>query len=75
MSALFTGRYRELLLDLLRLPSVNPLETGSADPPSRLPELLERYAAAAASAERSGEIVTPGGNHRPGFRRLKGRTG
>ncbi|MFJ2842795.1 M20/M25/M40 family metallo-hydrolase [Streptomyces griseofuscus] len=48
MSALFTGRYRELLLDLLRLPSVNPLETGPADPPSRLPELLERYAAAAA---------------------------
>ncbi|GLX54163.1 hypothetical protein Shyhy01_71120 [Streptomyces hygroscopicus subsp. hygroscopicus] len=48
MSALFTGRYRDLLLDLLRLPSVNPLEAGPQDPPSLLPRLLERYAAAAA---------------------------
>ncbi|MGZ0204097.1 M20/M25/M40 family metallo-hydrolase [Streptomyces sp. RM1] len=50
MSALFTDRHRELLLDLLRLPSVNPLEAGPEDPPSRLPEALARYAAAAARA-------------------------
>ncbi|WP_338894741.1 M20/M25/M40 family metallo-hydrolase [Streptomyces sp. TG1A-60] len=50
MSALFTGRHRELLLDLLRLPSVNPLEAGPDDPPSRLPEILQLYATAAAEA-------------------------
>ena len=50
MSGLFTGRHRELLLDLLRLPSVNPLEAGPDDPPSRLPEILQRYATAAAEA-------------------------
>ncbi|MFF0461870.1 M20/M25/M40 family metallo-hydrolase [Streptomyces mexicanus] len=50
MSALFTGRYQELLLDLLGLPSVNPLEAGEDDPPSRLPDVLERYAAAAAES-------------------------
>ncbi|MCN9242337.1 M20/M25/M40 family metallo-hydrolase [Streptomyces sp. RY43-2] len=50
MSGLFTGRYRALLLDLLRLPSVNPLEAGPDDPPSRLPRILERYATVAADA-------------------------
>ncbi|NGO44686.1 M20/M25/M40 family metallo-hydrolase [Streptomyces ureilyticus] len=50
MSDLFTGRHRKLLLDLLRLPSVNPLEAGPDDPPSRLPEILQRYATAAAEA-------------------------
>ncbi|HET9381536.1 MAG TPA: M20/M25/M40 family metallo-hydrolase, partial [Streptomyces sp.] len=50
MTALFTGPYRKLLLDLLDMPSVNPLETGPDDPPSRLPDVLQRYAAAAADA-------------------------
>ncbi|MFH8934053.1 M20/M25/M40 family metallo-hydrolase [Streptomyces griseosporeus] len=50
MNALFSDRDQALLLDLLRLPSVNPLEAGPDDPPSRLPELLDRYAAAAAEA-------------------------
>ncbi|MGW1752091.1 M20/M25/M40 family metallo-hydrolase [Streptomyces sp. NPDC002092] len=48
MTVLFTDQYQKLLLDLLRLPSVNPLEAGPDDPPSRLPDLLDRYAAAAA---------------------------
>ncbi|MEU2925976.1 M20/M25/M40 family metallo-hydrolase [Streptomyces sp. NPDC007251] len=50
MTPLFTDRDRNLLLDLLRLPSVNPLEAGPDDPPSQLPGILERYAAAAAEA-------------------------
>ncbi|MGV9628521.1 M20/M25/M40 family metallo-hydrolase [Streptomyces sp. NPDC003487] len=60
MSALFTGRHRELLLELLRLPSVNPLEAGPDDPPSRLPDLLRRYAtAAAASGLRTVRLAPP----------------
>ncbi|GLW73300.1 hypothetical protein Kpho02_55990 [Kitasatospora phosalacinea] len=39
---------RELLLDLLRLPTAGPLETGPNAPPPLLPEALERYARAAA---------------------------
>ncbi|MFF6783092.1 M20/M25/M40 family metallo-hydrolase [Streptomyces sp. NPDC012510] len=50
MTVLFTDQYQKLLLDLLGLPSVNPLEAGGDDPPSRLPDLLDRYAAAAADA-------------------------
>ncbi|MEU7024707.1 M20/M25/M40 family metallo-hydrolase [Streptomyces sp. NPDC046203] len=50
MSGLFTGPDQDLLLALLRLPSVNPLEAGPDDPPSRLPEVLRRYAAAATGA-------------------------
>ncbi|POX49336.1 peptidase M20 [Streptomyces sp. Ru71] len=47
---MFTDDDHQLLLDLLNLPSVNPLEAGPDDPPSRLPDLLGRYAAAAADA-------------------------
>ncbi|MGQ5637660.1 MULTISPECIES: M20/M25/M40 family metallo-hydrolase [unclassified Streptomyces] len=50
MTPLFTDQDRNLLLELLRLPSVNPLEAGPDDPPSQLPGVLERYAAAAAGA-------------------------
>lgn len=60
MTALFTDRYQKMLLDLLRLPSVNPLEAGPDDPPSRLPGLLDRYAAAAAEAGlRTVRLATP----------------
>ncbi|MFG3205118.1 M20/M25/M40 family metallo-hydrolase [Streptomyces sp. NPDC048192] len=50
MTPLFTDQDRNLLLELLRLPSVNPLEAGPDDPPSQLPGVLERYAEAAAGA-------------------------
>jgi acetylornithine deacetylase/succinyl-diaminopimelate desuccinylase-like protein len=50
VTELITDQYRKLLLDLLRLPSVNPLEAGPDDPPSQLPDILERYAAAADEA-------------------------